>query len=216
MHQATHISPSDIKPVLGVLKSILGTCPAKQAGQHTSKQGSTCHSSGHTGQQATSSQHTTTQATSWDHQQPPQAGQLTACTTGHQQAAACQHWAELGRSADQAKNPAKTSQKQARSKRKKPLLMTLCIFPEKSIIQLFHYCMRTVLYMYSTTFSLLYIYSNTKSLHKNDDFSRTYRGRPPLPKNLDPFFYCQIAKFLHQNFFWFFTSRPIAWCPKVM
>jgi len=109
MHQATHVSPSDIKPVLEVLKSILGTCPAKQ-----------------TGQQIT-------------------AGQLTASTTGHQQAAACQHWAELGRSADQAKNPAKSGQKQARSKGKNALLMTLCIFSEKSIIQLFHYCICTVI-----------------------------------------------------------------------
>jgi hypothetical protein len=141
MHQATHISPSNIKPILGVLKSIFGTCPAKHAGQ----QGSTCHSSGHTGQQATS----------WDHQQPPQAGQLTACTIGHQQATACQHWAELGRSADQAKNPAKSSQTQARSKGKNALLMTLYIFPEKSIIQLFYYCIYTVIpnrYMKSLIF----------------------------------------------------------------
>ena len=179
MHQATHVSPSDIKPVLGLFKSILGTCPADQAGQYTGQQSSTCNSSGHTGQQATSSQHTSSQATS---QQPPHAGQLTACTTGHQQAAACQHWAELGRSADQAKKPAKSGQNQARSKGKNTALLTLFIFPEKSIIQLFHYCMYTVLYMYSTTFSLLYMYSNTKSLHKNDDFLAHIEVDPPCQK----------------------------------
>ena len=163
MHQATYVSPSDIKPILGVLKSIFGTCLAKQAGQHT-------------GQQATSSQ------------QPPQAGQLTACTTGHQQATACQHWAELGRSADQAKNPAKAGQKQARSKGKNALLMTLCIFSKKSIITLFCYCIYTALYNHSTTFLLLYMYSNTKLLHQIDDFLVFFshvRESPPLPKNLD-------------------------------
>ena len=107
------------------------------------------------------------QATSRDHQQPPQAGQLTACTTGHQQATACQHWAELGRSADQAKNPAKAGQKQARSKGKNTLLMTLYIFSEKSIIKLFHYCMYTVLY------------EKPVQNDKNGYFSRMYRGRPP-------------------------------------
>jgi hypothetical protein len=174
MLPATLVSPSDIKPVLGVFKSILGTCPAK----HTGQQGSTCYSSGHTGQQATS----------WDHQQPPQAGQLTACTTGHQQATACQHWAELGRSADQAKNPAKAGQKQARSKGKNALLMTLCIFSKKSIITLFCYCIYTALYNHSTTFLLLYMYSNTKLLHQIDDFLVFFshvRESPPLPKNLD-------------------------------
>jgi hypothetical protein len=69
--------------------------------------------------------------------------------------------------------------------------MTLYIFPEKSIIQLFHYCMYTALYNHSTTFSLLYMYSNTKSLHKNDDFSRTYRGRPPPAKKFRPLFFPQ-------------------------
>ena len=169
MLPATLVSPSDIKPVLGVFKSILGTCTAQHTGQHTGQQGSTCYSSGHTGQQATS----------WDHQQPPQAGQLTAC----------QHWAELGRSADQAKNPAKAGQKQARSKGKNTLHMTLYIFLEKSIIRLFRYCMYTALYNHSTTFSLLYMYSNTKSLHKNDDFLAHIEVDPPLPKILDPFFF---------------------------
>ena len=175
MLPATLVSPSDIKPVLGVFKSILGTCTAQQAGQLTGQQASTCYSSGHTGQQATS----------WDHQQPPQAGQLTACTTGHQQATACQHWAELGRSADQAKNPAKAGQKQARSKGKNTLHMTLYIFPEKSIITLFRYCMYTALYNHSTTFSLLYMYSNTKSLHEIDDFLVFFshvRESPPCQK----------------------------------
>ena len=186
MHQATHISPSDIKPVLGVLKSILGTCPAEQAGQLTGQQSSSGHSSGHTGQQATSWDHqqplAATSRTQASSQQPPQAGQLTACTTGHQQAAACQHWAELGRSADQAKKPAKSGQNQARSKGKNTALLTLFIFPEKSIIQLFYYCIHTVLYMYSTTFSLLYMYSNTKSLHKNDDFLAHIEVDPPCQK----------------------------------
>lgn len=162
MHQATLPLPSDINPALCPFKSILATCPAKQAGQ-----------------QITAGQHTGQQATSWDYQQPPQPGQHTACTIGHQQATACQHWAELGRSADQAKNPAKAGQKQARSKGKNTALLTLCIFPEKSIIKLFHYCMYTALYNHSTTFSLLYMYSNTKSLHENTIFSRAYRGRPP-------------------------------------
>jgi hypothetical protein len=178
MLPATLVSPSDIKPVLGVSKSILGTFRAQQAGQLAAGQQS---SSGHTGQQATS----------WDHQQPPQAGQLTACTTGHQQATACQHWAELGRSADQAKNPAKAGQKQARSKGKNALLMTLYIFSEKSIIQLFHYCMYTALYNHSTTFSLLYMYSNTKSLHKNDDFLAYIEVNPPPAKNFRPLFFPQ-------------------------
>ena len=179
MLHATILSPSDIKPVLGVFKSILGTCTAQQAGQLTGQQGSTCDSSGHTGQQASS----------WDHQQPPQAGQLTACTTGHQQATACQHRAELGRSADQAKKPAKSGQNQARSKGKNTLHMTLYIFSEKSIIKLFHYCIYTALYNHSTTFSLLYMYSNTKSLHKNDDFLAHIEVDPP-PANFfrPPFF----------------------------
>jgi len=35
MHQATHISPSDIKPVLGVLKSILGAFAHASKASHT-------------------------------------------------------------------------------------------------------------------------------------------------------------------------------------
>lgn len=105
-----------------------------------------------------------------------QAGQLTACTTGHQQATACLHWAELGRSADQAKNPAKSGQKQARSKEKNALLMTLYIFPEKSIIKLFHYCMYTVLY------------EKPVQNDKNRYFLACIEVDPPLPIFLDPFF----------------------------
>ena len=192
MLPATLLSPSDINPALCPFKSILGICTAQQAGQLTGQQASTCDSSGHTGQQATSWDHqqplAATSSTQASCQQPPQAGQLTACTTGHQQATACQHWAELGRSADQAKNPAKAGQKQARSKGKNTLHMTLYIFPEKSIITLFCYCMYTALYNHSTTFSLLYMYSNTKSLHKNDDFLAHIEVDPPLPIFLDHFF----------------------------
>ena len=195
MLPATLPSPSDINPALCPFKSILGTFRAQQAGQHTGQQGSTCDSSGHTGQQATSWGHqqplAATSSTQASSQQPPQAGQLTACTTGHQQATACQHWAELGRSADQAKNPAKAGQKQARSKGKNTLHMTLYIFPEKSIITLFCYCMYTALYNHSTTFSLLYMYSNTKSLHKNDDFLAHIEVDPPPANFFRPLFFPQ-------------------------
>jgi hypothetical protein len=71
---------------------------------------------------------------------------------------------------------------------KNSLLMTLYIFPKKSIITLFRYCIYTALYNHSTTFSLLYMYSNTKSLHKNDDFLAHIEVDPPLPIFLNPFF----------------------------
>jgi hypothetical protein len=85
-------------------------------------------------------------------------------------------------------NSTKSGQNQARSKGKKPLLMTLYIFPKKSIITLFRYCIYTALYNHSTTFSLLYMYSNTKSLHKNDDFLAHIEVDPPLPIFLRPIF----------------------------
>lgn len=176
MLPATLLSPSDIKPALGVFKSILSTCTAQQAGQqitagrhrHTRQQSSTCDSSGHTGQQATS----------WADQQPPQAGQLTACTTGHQQATACQRWAELGRSADQAKNPAKSGQNQPCSKGKKPALMTLCPPIE---LELFYYCTYPVLY------------ANPVQFDKNGFFLARIKKTPPRPIFFGPFF------FLDQN-----------------
>ena len=138
MLPATLVSPSDIKPVLGVFKSILGICTAEQAGQHT--------------------------------------GQQPAATTGHQQATACQHWAELGRSADQAKNPAKAGQNQGRSKGKNTLHMTLCTFSEKSIITLFRYCMYTALY------------EKPVQNDKNGYFLACIEKSPPRPIFLDPFF----------------------------
>jgi len=194
MLPATLPSPSDINRALCPFKSILSTCTAQQAGQLTAGQ----HR--HTGQQATSWDHqqplAATSSTQASCQQPPQAGQLTACTTGHQQATACLHWAELGRSADQAKKPAKSGQNQARSKGKNALHMTLYIFPEKSIIKLFHYCIYTALYNHSTTFSLLYMYSNTKSLHEIDDFLAFFshvREDPPQADFFRPFL------FLDQN-----------------
>lgn len=152
MLPATLVSPSDIKPVLGVFKSILGTCPAQQAGQQI-----TAGQHRHTGQQAISRAD----------QQPPQAGQLTACTTGHQQATACRHWAELGKAADQAKNLAKSGQNRPCSKGKKPALMTLCPSIE---LELFYYCTYPVLY------------ANPVQFDKNGFFFARKR-RPPLPKN---------------------------------
>jgi hypothetical protein len=171
MHHAPQVLPSDIRPVLGVLKSFLATCPAHATGQQTGAG----HQHGSTG-----------------HRQPPQAGhrpQAAPQATSRPQAADSR---QIGADRhSRPKNPAKSGQNQARSKGKNALLMTLYIFPEKSIIQLFHYCTYTALYNHSTTFSLLYMYSNTKSLHKNGDFSRAYKGRPPLPKKFRPCFFSQ-------------------------
>jgi hypothetical protein len=163
MLPATLVLSSDIRHVLGVFKSILSIC-TPQAGQQITA-----------GQHRYTGQH----ATSWADQQPAQAGQLTACTIGHQQAKACQHWAELGRSADQAKNPAKSGHNRPCSKGKNAALMTLC---PPITLELFHYCICTALYNHSNIFSLLYMYSNTKSLHKNVNFLARIEKTPPCQK----------------------------------
>lgn len=154
VHHATCASPSDNKSILGGLKSILGVFykPSDNASR--------------SGQQIRAAQATSSQQLITDHQQPP--------ITGHRLHHATS-WPP------QAENRPKTQQNQGKIsdllREKQRLLMTLCPPIEKSIIQLFYYCIYPVI-LYKTTVIL-----------KKMRFFLCVRKDPPSPKNLDPYFF---------------------------
>ena len=130
MHQATLLSPSDNKPILGGLKSILGVFYKPSDNASKPQQLSAGHRS-------TATDHHNTQlaiACSW-----PQS--------------ATDHYKPISWPT-QAENRPKTQQNQGKIsdllREKQSLLMTLCPPIEKSIIQLFYYCIYPVI-LYKTT-----------------------------------------------------------------
>jgi peptidoglycan/xylan/chitin deacetylase (PgdA/CDA1 family) len=172
MHHATHVSPSDNKSILGGLKSILGAfyVPSDNASR-SQQQIRQQLAAGHTPQltaaghlSLATDQHSTQLATghSW-----PQAA------TGHHRPIS---WPP------QAVNRPKTQQNQGKItgflREKQRLLMTLYPPIEKSIIQLFHYCIYPVI-----------LYKTTVILVKMAFFSRV-REDPPLPIFFGPLFFC--------------------------
>lgn len=169
MHQATHVSPSDNKPILGGLKSILGVFTGHSDNASRS------------GQQLATHQH-----------RPPAATSTALATAGHRSPATDHHSTQLatGRSWPQstttghhrpiswpqlAADMPKTQQNQAKISaflREKPLsLMTLYPSIEKSIIELFHYCICTVI-----------LYKTTVILVKNGIFLVCGKRTPPPQK----------------------------------
>jgi hypothetical protein len=179
MHYATHVSPSDNKPVLGGLKSILGVF------------------TGHSYNASRSSQQLAT------HQHRPPAATSTAlATAGHRSPATDHHSTQLATGCSwppattghhrpiswppQAADMPKNQQNQAKMtvflREKQRLLMTLYPPIEKSIIQLFHYCICTVI-----------LYKTTVILVKNGIFLVCGKRTPPSPKIFDPYFFVAIV-----------------------
>lgn len=158
MHHATCVSSSDNKSILGGLKSILGVFYKPSDNVSKPQQLSAGHRS------TATDHHSTHLATgcSWP--------KLT--TTGHHRPIS---WPP------QAANRPKTQQNQGKIsgflREKQQLLMTLCPPIEKSIIQLFYYCIYPVI-----------LYKTTVILEKMGFFS-CVREDPPSPKNLDPYFF---------------------------
>jgi hypothetical protein len=82
MHQATHISPSDIKPVLGVFKSILGAFAHASKASHTHARRH-AHAHAHT--------HTPTRTHTHAHAHPQAHTGAGACTQVRTHAGAQAH-----------------------------------------------------------------------------------------------------------------------------
>lgn len=149
MHQATLVSPSDNKPVLGWFKSILGTCtaPSDNASRSGQQIRADLATSSHRSPQAAP-------ATSW----PP--------ITGH-------HSTQATSWPPQQLQSLKTQQNQSKIsgflREKQRLLTTLCPPIEKSIIELFRYCIYPVI-----------LYKTTVILEKNGSYM--YVRPPPYPK----------------------------------
>ena len=159
MHQATLLSPSDNKPILGGLKSILGVFYKPSDNASKPQQLSAGHRS-------TATDHHNTQlaiACSW-----PQS--------------ATDHYKPISWPT-QAENRPKTQQNQGKIsdllREKQSLLMTLCPLIEKSIIQLFYYCIYPVI-----------LYKTTVILEKMGFFLYV-RKDPPLPKKFRPLFFLE-------------------------
>ena len=129
-----------------------------------------------------------------------QAGQLTACTTGHQQATACQHWAELGRSADQAKNPAKSTQNRPCSKGCMVFTYIALVF---ITLYLWIYYLNTL--YFKTYYRAIYYHIINCILIKMGFCLACIKIDPPLPKILDPFFSAAILAFFPVSKFNFWS-----------
>jgi hypothetical protein len=183
MLPATCVSPSDNIPVLGGLKSILGMFTGRS--DNASRSGQQIRAD-HSCQQLATHQH-----------RPPAATSTALATAGHRSPATDHHSTQLatGRSwpqsattghhrpiswPPQAANRPKTQQNQAKIsvflRENRLSLMTLYPPIEKSIIELFHYCIYTVI-----------LYKNTVILVKNGIFLVCER-RPPLPIFFEPLF----------------------------
>ena len=177
MLPATCVSPSDNKPVLGGLKSILGMFTV------------------HSDNASRSGQQITQQLATHQHR-PPAATSTALATAGHRSPATDHHSTQLATGCSwpqaatghhrpiswpkQAANRPKTQQNQGKItgflREKQRLLMTLYPPIEKSIIQLFHYCIYTVI-LYKTPVIL-----------KKIAFFSCGREDPPSPKKNDPCF----------------------------
>ena len=157
MHHATYVSPSDNKSILGGLKSILGVfykpCDNASKPQQLSA-----------GHRSTATDHHSTQL-------------ATGCSWPQ---SATGHYKPISWPTQTADRP-KTQQNQGKIsdllREKKSLLMTLCPPIEKSIIQLFYYCIYPVI-----------LYKTTVILEKMAFFS-CGRKDPPFPKILHPYFF---------------------------
>lgn len=166
MHQATLLSPSDNKPLESALKSILGTCiaPSDNASRSGQQIRADLATSSHRSPQAAL-------ATSW----PPITGHHTTQATS---------WPP------QQLHSLKTQQNQGKIdgflRENQPLLMTICPSFEKSIIQLFHYCIYPVI-----------LDETTVILEKMGFFHAYICATPPYPFFSDPIFLgAQIDHFL--------------------
>ena len=171
MLPATHVSPSDNKPILGGLKLILGAFykPSDNASR-SQQQIRQQLTAGHTPQLITAG-----------HRSPATDQHSTQLATGHSwpQAATGHHrpisWPP------QAANRPKTQQNQGKItgflREKNRLLMTLCPPIEKSIIELFYYCIYPVI-LYKTTVILVKM-----------AFFLCAREDPPSPFFLAPCFF---------------------------
>jgi hypothetical protein len=178
MLPATCVSPSDNKPILGGLKSIVGVFTGHSDNASRS------------GQQLATDQHRPQQGS----HRPPAAISTALATAGHRSPATDHHSTQLatGRSwppaattghhrptswPPQAANRPKTQQNQAKIsvflRENQSSLMTLYPSIEKSIIELFHYCICTVI-----------LYKKTVILVKNGIFLMCGKRTPPTQKYL--------------------------------
>jgi hypothetical protein len=194
MLSATHVSPSDNKPVLGGLKSILGMFTGRS--DNASRSGQQIRAD-HSCQQLATHQH-----------RPPAATSTALATAGHRSPATDHHSTQLttGRSwpqlatishhrpiswPPQAANRPKTQQNQAKIgvflRENQRLPMTLYPPIEKSIIQLLSYCIYPVI-----------LYKNTVILVKNGIFLACERLTPPPQK------FCPL--FFQRSICWFFAE----------
>ena len=173
MLPTTYVSPSDNKSILGGLKSILGAFYVLSDNASRSQQQITQQlAAGHMQEPATAG-----------HRSPATDQHSTQLATGHSwpQAAIGYHrpisWPP------QAANQPKTQQNQGKItgflRGKKRLLMTLYPPIEKSIIELFHYCICTVI-----------LYKTPVILGQKMAFFSCVREDPPLPKIFGPLFFC--------------------------
>ena len=144
MLPATHVSPSDNKSILGGLKSILGAFYKPSDNASRSQQQITQQlTAGHMQEPATA-----------DHRSPATDHHSTQLATGCSWSPAITGHHRPISWPPQAADMPKTQQNQAKMtvflREKQRLLMTLYPPIEKSIIQLFHYCIYTVI-LYKTT-----------------------------------------------------------------
>jgi hypothetical protein len=180
MHQATLPLPCDNKSILGGLKSILGALykPSDNAGR--SQQLIRQQTSATAGHPSPAIDHHSTQLATGCHR-PPQADQLatTGRSAGHHRPIS---WPP------QAADIPKTQQNQAKIgvflRENRSLLLTLCLPIEKSIIQLFYYCIYPVKLFRYTVLVVFWCFSHA-------------RRTPPSPKILHPYFFlANLAVFL--------------------
>lgn len=182
MLPATCVSPSDNKSILGGLKSILGVFIGHS--DNASRSGQQIRIN-HSCQQLATCQHRS-QLT--DYRPPAAAGHRSPATGRSTQLATGSSWPPAATSSHhrpiswppQAANRPKTQQNQAKIsaflRENQPLLMTLCLPIEKSIIKLFYYCICTVI-----------LYKTPVILVKNAIFL-VCEKRPPLPIFFGPLF----------------------------